>query len=347
VLGLYRWRRIPGGWVAVLAVSLLAVDLWHYGHRLVFTVPAELYRRPPPLAAEIRDRGEARPRIFRLPATRGEQPALVFDREQPTQPLLRHVELGLERLEPLTGLLWNLGYAFPPDYDLMLTGRAVRNRRILDASWEPPDAALRILGAWSVGHVISLRSDEERLRAALEDRPLPPAHDLRNPYRLPPFRFVPRIVVHADEEAALAAVREEKYDLAHVGHWVGTGEPGPRPVRPKPELLAVEDRGGEVEMYYRAAQDSYLVAAVTWDPGWSARIESGSLPLYVTAIGQIGCVAPAGEHRLRLVYRDPRVPVGGAVSLGSIVLLLLVGALGRSRRRGAEGRTNHRISSAS
>lgn len=347
VLALYRWRRVPVAVVAVLPVAFLAVDLWHYGHRLVRTVPAELYRRPPPLAAELRESGEPSPRIFRLPEATREWPTLVFDRDGPSEPFLRHMELALERLEPLTGMLWRLGYAFSPDYDLMLTGRAARNRQILDASWETPDAALRVLGAWSVGHLVSQRSDEERLEAALEGRPLPPAHALPNPYGVPIFRFVPRIVVHADEGSALTAVRKGRYDLAHVDHWVGPGEPGPRPVTPEPELLAVDDRGGEVEIRYRATGESYLVAAVTWDPGWSAKVDGGPHSLYVTGIGQMGCVLPAGEHRLHLTYREPGVSVGAAVSLGSATLLVVLLLVDRRRSHGTESRTKRRIRAAS
>lgn len=347
VLALYRWRRVPGALVVVLPVALLAVDLWHYGHRLVHTVPAELYRRPPPLAAEIRQGDGPSPRIYRLPDAQGEGPTLVFDRGTPSEPSLRHAELALERLEPLTGMLWGLGYAFPPDYDLMLTGRAVRNRRILDASWETPDAALRVLGAWSVASLVAVRSDQERLEAALEERPLSPAHALTNPYHVPTFRFVPRIVVHPDEASALAGVREGDYDLAHVGHWVGPGELGPRPVSAKPELLAAEDRGDQVEIRYRAAGDSYLVAAVTWDRGWSARVDGAPRPLFLTAIGQIGCVVPPGEHRLRLVYRDPWVSVGTAVSLGSATVLALLVLVARGRSRGAGERPERRIPPAS
>ena len=346
VLALFRWRRVPIAVVAVLPVALLATDLWHYGHRLVRTLPAELYRRPPSLATELRESGGLSSRIFRLPEASAEWPTLVFDRDGPSEPFLRHMELALERLEPLTGMLWNLDYVFPPDYDLMLTGRAVRNRQILDASWETPEEALRVLGAWSVDHLVAERSDEERLEAALEDRRLAPARTLPSPYDVPIFRFVPRIVVHADEGSALAAVREGGYDLAHVGHWVGPGERGPRPVSPKPELLAVEDRGGEVEVRYRAAGDSFLVAAVTWDRGWSAAVDGAPHPLYVTGIGQMGCVLPAGEHRLRLTYRDPRVFVGAAVTLGSATALALLLLVGRRRSRGAGDGAGRRIPAA-
>jgi len=335
ILVLYRWRRVAGPAVASLAVLVLAGDLWYQGHRLVHTVPAELYRQPPALAARLQ---EGRGRIFRLPEDDSRKAAIVFRRDRPRR---RHVEHGLARIDPLSGLLWRLAYAFSPDYDLMHTARATRNREILDRDWDDRDLALRLLGAWNVGHLVAPRSDRERLEALVEGRRLAPAYAVENPYLLHRYRFVPRIELHADEEEALAAARRERYDFIRVEHWIGeNGQAESRPPTPRPELLAADERGGEIEVRYRAPRDSYFVAAVTWDTHWTARVESSELPLFPTSIGQIGCIVPAGEHRLRLRYRDPWVPVGMAVSGATVAVLLALWAL--LRRRRADGGSRDR-----
>lgn len=348
VLGLYRRSTVPVGLVGVLAVGCLGADLWLHNHRLVATVPSDLYRNPPPLADEIAPGGPAERRIFWLPPPRDDLPDFVLRPPEtpPTEPLQEHVEQDLQRLDPLSALLWGIGHAFPPDYDLMLTGQAIRNRQVLDSHWETEDRGLRVLGAWSVGHVVSHRSIRERVEAALRSQELEPAVWLANPYRLPPFRFVPEVVLHPDPGQALEAATQSGYEVYGTDHWIDPGAhetspPRTLPRTPEPELVSVEERGGEIEIVYRAPTESYLVAAVTWDPGWSARIEGSSVepPLFATALGQIGCRVPAGEHGLRLTYRDPWIAVGAAVSGLSAVSFLLVGAIVGIRR--------HRIPSIS
>ena len=53
LLALCRWRRPSRRLLEGLAVALLAIDLWHYGHGLIRTLPAAAYTVPPPLAASI------------------------------------------------------------------------------------------------------------------------------------------------------------------------------------------------------------------------------------------------------------------------------------------------------
>ncbi|MBW8767977.1 MAG: hypothetical protein JF630_17740 [Geodermatophilales bacterium] len=53
LLALCRWRRPSRPLLSLLAVLLLGADLWHYGHGLLRTVPAAVYRTPPPLAASL------------------------------------------------------------------------------------------------------------------------------------------------------------------------------------------------------------------------------------------------------------------------------------------------------
>lgn len=351
VLAVARWRRIPSTVLAVLVVGVLGGDLWYYGHGLVHTVPTETYRRPPEIVAEIPPGNPSARRIFRLPGDRNGLPEILF---RPAEPFRYHVRHGLDKLDPLSGLLWGIGHIFPPDYDLMLTERALRNRELFGRGWETTDRGLRILGAWGVGHLVTPRTLEERADAFLEGREMLPAVLGSHPYLLPPFRFVPEVYVHPTEAAALEAAKLRGFDVHRREHWVRIGDaareaagdaaaPEAWPRTPKPELLSVEELGGEIELHYRAPAESYLVAAVTWDRGWRARVREGEgadLPLYLTALGQVGCAVPAGEHRVLLTYREPWVPVGAAVTGGAAFLLMLLLGLTRilgtfSRSRGS------------
>lgn len=361
VLALHRWRRVSRRAVVLGVLALLATDLWLYGHGLLETVPAELYRHPPPLVERITQESrsgpgsasaESRrpgaggsPRIFRR-TERSLSPRMVLDREQPE---LRQVEQALARIDPLSGLLWPLGHAFPPDYDLMLTAQARANRLLLEASLEGDDGdpvselrglrdeTLRILGAWSVGHVVLEQGREPLLQAAVEGRRVPAAYALHNPYVLDRYRFVPAVVIHRSLADARRAARSEDWNVIRREHWIDPlAEPGPRPAAAAAELLEIRDRGGRIEIRYRAARPAWLVAAVTFDPGWSAQVEGAGVPLHATALGQMGMLVPAGEHLLELRYRNPWVLVGGVVTgLSATGLLALLLAL-RWRRQDRE-----------
>ena len=76
---------------------------------------------------------------------------------------------------------------------------------------------------------------------------------------------------------------------------------------------------------------SFLVAAITYDDGWSGTLENGA-PVWLcpTTLGQIGAALPPGGHTLRLRYRDPWVRIGAAVT-GTTLLLVALVALRRRR----------------
>ncbi|HSS48142.1 MAG TPA: hypothetical protein VLX28_04280, partial [Thermoanaerobaculia bacterium] len=69
LLALCRWPRPSRRLLSLLAIALLAADLWHYGHGLLRTVPAAAYRVPP-LAASLLP---ARDRVWLEPAPAGER----------------------------------------------------------------------------------------------------------------------------------------------------------------------------------------------------------------------------------------------------------------------------------
>ncbi|MBW8876455.1 MAG: hypothetical protein JF614_15920 [Acidobacteria bacterium] len=323
LLGLCRWRRPGRRLLSLLAVLLLATDLWHYGHGQVRTVPAAVYQVPPPLAASLLP---ARDRVF-APPQEGLDPA---PGGRSTQPEMTRTVIA--RLAPYGGLLWRIPYAFDLDFDLMLTGWAQASDEILRQEWTEPSRSFRYLGAWNVRTVLTARRSPDQPPAGAEPALLG-LRRLENVHVLPRFRFVPRVTFHPTHAAAVAAAR--------AGEWaVGREEQGVRPGLPPrtliytrpPRLLESADEGGRVRLHYRTAEGAFFVAATTFDEGWRARVDGAPVPVEPTAACQLGVELPAGEHRLVLEYWDSFVPVGAAVSLAA----LLVGAL-IFRRPGVAG----------
>ncbi len=306
-----RWSRVSRRTLAAAALLFLAADLWNAGHRLLRTTDAAVYRVPPPLVASLLP---ARDRVF-----------------VPFQGARGGTAGELARLTPYGAVLWRIPYAFSLDYDLMLTGWAQRSYKILQEEWHDPDARSRYLGAWNVRTLLVPRGPDEPPAG-----PAPYLRDLRllaNPRVLPRFRFVPRVAFHATAAEALAAARSVGWAVGREEQAVAPEQAGKALIwtRP-PRLLDLTDEGARVHLRYRADEGGFLVDATTFDEGWRARIDGTPAPVLVTAACQLGVALPGGEHRLDLEYRDPFVPIGGAVSLAALLGAFLVGRRRRKTR---------------
>jgi hypothetical protein len=241
-------------------------------------------------------------------------------------------ESSLSWLQPYAGLLWDIPYAFNPDFELLLTAWGQKAQNLVAVEVKRPQMAYRYLGVWNVGTVLRQKSLKEQV-AALRDPALLPVHRIANSYVLPRFRFVPEVRFHPVYAEALAAARAEGWRVARTDHWVRTGrrrESG-RYARP-PRVLEIADEGGRIELRYEAAGGAYFVAATTYDEQWRARLDGEPLAIYPTAACQLGVVLPPGEHRLVLSYREPLFGIGAAVSLTALVLGAVVFVRGPGRR---------------
>jgi len=317
LLALCRWRRPSRRLLEGLAVALLAIDLWHYGHGLVRTLPAAAYTVPPPLAASILP---AEDRIFVQPPPAG-TPEIV-PRAWGGDPRTLLARTYIARLEPYSGLLWHLPYAFNNDFDLMLTGWGRQAQRILDAEWAQPQMAYRYLGVWNVGTMllqapITPGSPRSPSSSRLASDPTATLTKVTNTYLLPRFRFVPRVSFHADTAGALSSAHILAWQVSRHEQLIRPGGPAETiSFRRPPVLLSFTDGGGWIALRYRAEEGGGLfVAAMTFDPGWRALLDGAPLAIYPTAACQLGLRIPAGEHRLELRYHERLLGPGALVTL--------------------------------
>ncbi len=306
LLLLCRWRRPSRRLLEVSAVLLLAADLWHYVHSLPQTLPAEVYRTPPALAATILP---VRNRIFAQEAKPGVP--MIFRRRGDVRALYTRT---LVTLEPYAGLLWRIPYAFDTDYDRMLTGWGRRSEDVLRAEVARPQMMYRYLGVWNVGTVLLQKSFREQV-AALKDPAAMPLRKVNNTYVLPRFRFTPRATFHPSHAAAVAAARAQGWAVSRDEHCVRPGPPATLSYRRPPRLLEITDQGGRIEVRYRAEEGAFFVAAMTYDRKWQAAVDGRLLPAYPTAACQLGVALPPGEHRLVLQFREPALVPGAVLSL--------------------------------
>jgi hypothetical protein len=123
---------------------------------------------------------------------------------------------------------------------------------------------------------------------------------------------------HPSHAAALAAARALDWKVARDEQCVG-GPPRTLVYTRPPQPLGLVDEGGRIRIDYRAEEGAFLIAAITFDEGWQARLD-GARPLavYPTAACQLGVALPAGAHRLRLEYRQPLLGAGAAITLATL-----------------------------
>jgi hypothetical protein len=181
-------------------------------------------------------------------------------------------------------------------------------------------------------------------------RPLPPGVSGRTvetegAYRLveiddaePRASVVPSWTVVGGERAALDAVLEPGFDPAEVA--VLETDPGSTPTLDGPAGTAAygEAAPEDVRIEAEASVPSVLIVRNAWDEGWSATLDGRAVPV-LRADGFLqGIAVPAGQHRIRLTYREPAIGSGLALSavawLGFLVALLVV--MLRTRRAGAQ-----------
>jgi hypothetical protein len=84
-----------------------------------------------------------------------------------------------------------------------------------------------------------------------------------------------------------------------------------------------------VEIETASPRGGYLVLSDTFRPGWIAEVDGESVPILRALTAMRAVAVPAGDHRVRFLYRPTSFRWGGILSLAS--LLFLAGSLGLHR----------------
>lgn len=331
--------------IALLAPLLLAADLVATHGGVVRTVPAAELTRPPPLAGEIAAAGGRR--LFSDTLFVHERAVVVPDDE----PQLAGLRDQVANLAPYSATLWGLGYALDDDYELMRSRWAEHAVAVATEARRRPDGLAAVLAGWSVDAAILTRPLAERVPELAAGRPSPAVARAPVPGRLPRFRGVPAVRFVPDAAAARTALARQGWRVGERDVWIagegappaatggGTGGEGGDEAGEEAggaaRVLAARAGGRRIVLDAAAPPGGgWLVAAVTFDRGWRATAGGRGLPLWPTALGQIGTRVPAGRHRVELVYRDRRLPWGVAGSAAGLLALAALAAWPRLRHRG-------------
>ena len=323
LLTLHRSNRIPQTALVLAVLAFVGLDLWHDGHENNPTSAVEPFLQPPEHVKAITPEMG---RLFSDDALFHQKVGFVIaDPDDLISPSLR---TSIDRLVPYTGNLWGLAYAMNEDFDLMLSRWAFHALRTFHLQsqlgakgWT--DRAYRYLGVWNVGVVARRRSPEALLEEQGRTGTTPvPVRLVSNPFLLPRLRLMPEVHYQPDLAAAVEHAAARDFDLAQVDVVVGPPPPGRTEVTTyctEAGIVSMDEHPTRIAVEYQSTDDCFLVAAITQEHDWRARIDGQLVSIAPTALGQMGIELPAGRHRLELRHRDPSVAWGAILTLVALV----------------------------
>ncbi len=320
-----RAKRVPllsARVFAVLALALVALDLWHIGAGVNPVIPRSEAVQPTTPAIE---RLQARHPARFVGLASGF--ASVFPPNLAMRYGLNDARGYDSPVDLRFGTFWST--AVQP----LLPGTPL-------AVADPPQpGALKALGLLSVSSVMQHPSapllEEEGLRVAYDGKE---ARVYTNEAAIPRTFLVDRQRVVATGDQALRAVTEPEFDATRVAvteHRL-PGIPSQREQVSAPSAgtaRLIEDAGDKVTVEVTARRPALLVITDAFSTGWRANVDGDSRPVERVDYILRGIQVPAGAHRVELVYRPTTSWVGLGLSIVTAGMLLGVVGLDRRRRR--------------
>lgn len=232
------------------------------------------------------------------------------------------------RAEPYLGNLWGFDYVFHVDFDHMTTEPARTALRLLAENAGNFEATHNLLTRWGVRYLARTRPTAELERAYVEGKPLDPIELEVIDGTFPFLSWEKQVEWKPDVSSALESAASGRFATPH---WV-SGSARPTTIGSRPQSvsdLSIEPNG--TSFRYEAHSPLLLRVGTTWDRGWRATLDRERIPIFRSAIGQIGAELPAGNHAFELEFRTPFLRLGATVTL---LTLLGLGAVFAISRRG-------------
>ena len=330
VIGLARRGAArPRPWAAALAVLAIG-DLALYHRSAIPLAPLSLYTHRPPVVDGLRGMGAER--LYVYDYTQRQQNLRWLDRAEGHRLAAMPagfspdaaLALGMqESLAPATAGRWGLRSGFEIDYRGLQPESLSRLTSAIRALGS--EAQHRLLRLGAVSHVVALHAEgfEELVPGPVWSTLLvDPVRVFRVPDPLPRARVVSGARV-ADGSEGLAAVLDPRFDPARE-ILLATGSPAPPRSAAPGSAWVSEERADRVVVEAELSDAGYVVLADAYDPGWRATLDGAPVTLLRANLAFRAVAAPAGRHRVELVYRPRAFSVGLAVSALTLVVALVL-----------------------
>lgn len=311
---LERVRRTT--WLALLAVFVV-LDLGMLLPELAPRVPSAYYREPPRLAQQLPADREPW-RLFHIAGWQTGTAGWYFA----PQPDLYWIHRNA--MYPMMPSTWGIRTVIEPDYDRTAL---LPTTDFVDAVWSLSrrrddwlPIAAGMANAWYGAVFVPPEDEFARVRG---DRTILQPVRLLDLAHGPRYGFASRVetVYGKDDFVEKLAGKRFPPGTAFIA--------GPSFSPARGVVRAVSETANRARISVETAGRGFLVMSVTPQKYWRITIDGKDAQPVVTNIGFQGVVLPnAGRHVVEMRYRNPLVPIGGAVSLGALALL---GALARRR----------------
>jgi hypothetical protein len=190
----------------------------------------------------------------------------------------------------------------------------------------------RLYDLLGVGYVLGSKEvtlDWDKFSLAFDGDPT--VNVYRNESSLPRAFVVHHAVVADDHEDAWARIHQDGFDPATIVVLEG-GEPleGPAGVEDRVQVVRYEPNALEIEL--EAGAEGYLFLSDPFYPGWKAELDGEPAELLRADYAFRAVKVPPGSHRVTMSFRSGSWYAGLALTLLTVLLLLMFGGLALLRR---------------
>ena len=295
-------------WASTALVALTALDLLHNGGRLLKTRPAAEMTAPPPVIRDLETAGVYGP-VFHLAGWAAQR------------------EREFSFVRPPMPAFWGIATTLEPDFDLTeLRWSSAATRAFLNVLEARPQTALAAVRRRGVAAIIRFKSDVKVVGGLLvKPEGAESAVEVRFLDAPRPAALLASRVEAAPGEAGWTEAVLRLGTAAADTVVVDAGDAARVPAEPSPGIVRVVERApGRLVLDLDAPGPERGLVAVnqTWDDFWRARVDGGEAVVLRVDLSLMGVVVPPGRHRLELIYRDPWVPRGLAVSACALAVLI-------------------------
>jgi hypothetical protein len=219
---------------------------------------------------------------------------------------------------PLIPATFGIQTAIEDDFDsTSLASTADFNTSVWELSDKRPDWVNVIASMSNVWYrVVFIDPRQAYARAHGDLRALRPVRILTLPPS-PRYSFAQRIVTIRDRADFVRQFSRGRYEHAA---YVAAPSFIPAPGR----VLDVHETANTARIDVETAGRAFLVMSVTPHKFWRITIDGADAPAIVTNIGYQGVIVPnAGHHVIAMRYRNPLIPIGAAISLLTLFVLVV------------------------
>jgi hypothetical protein len=318
--------RVRRGLAMALAGIFVVADLGMFVPEIAPRAPPAFYTDPPLIVRELAPDRDAY-RIFQLDEWMANVPnRAAYTRRQPHAFLL--LRNGLFGLSTAT---YGFRGAMEIDYDLTsLTvtdnfERAAWALRKKTLDWLPYVAAMS-----NIRYVSLFRPIEPEIaRTGGDARYIRPTRVIQGNLN-PRYYFAPRVVPSANFADFVGKVASGRYPRQTA--FVDAPAFNPAFIPAAGRVLRWKETANTARIDVDTAGPAFLVLSVTAHKYWRITVDDREVPALLTNLTYQGVVVPPGRHVVAMVYRNPLIPAGAAISMATLLGLFLATRAKKPRR---------------